>query len=40
MSARQIIINVQAVVYKDNKMVRVALTPVNKRQGVIEPVAL
>ncbi len=40
MSVRQITINSQAVVFAGNKHIRFALSPVNKRQGVIEPVAL
>jgi len=40
MSARQITINTQLVVFTDNKFIRFALTPVNKRQSVIGPVAL
>jgi len=40
MSARQEITNVQPVVFAVNKLIHFALTPVNKSQSVIEPVAL
>ena len=39
MSARQII-NVQAAAFTDNKLVKFATSPANKRQSDIEPVAL
>jgi len=40
MSVRQITINAQAVVFTGNKLIRFVLSPVNKSQDVIEPVAL
>ncbi len=40
MSARQIMENAQAIVFKGNKPIHVVLCPVNKSQSVIEPVAL
>ncbi len=40
MSALQITTNTQAIVFAGNKHIRFALSPVNKSQSVIEPLAL